>query len=242
MLKLAVIICLIQLAHATEYVFNPITSIATQTIPKYSFALVRSPIGNLNSNFLTSSLNFSPLERVEIGVVPMFYLISEHKYNYNIKYNFYRGDIFNWAITVGSLVFKTEVTIIDETERPDLKMSTVQLATNIKIPNSRYTVGSSITRSCGIIDSSNTLVKSYSYNCANEVGLDLQIEIYKNKWITIGQGRNREAGFSPYEEVENGYGLAYTWVRKGKFLSRPTLGYYLSENGNNLFLFNTTFN
>jgi hypothetical protein len=41
--------------------------------------------------------------------------------------------------------------------------------------------------------------------------------------------------------VVDGFGASVTLFRKEKFISRPSLGYYVSENGENMVLLTTTF-
>jgi hypothetical protein len=230
-----------QNSFSEKRVFNPIATINTNTIQKGKFSLTRAPLGNLNTTFLASSLNYGLFERFEIGTAPIFYSASEHKSNYNIKALIYDGDMTKWSLSAGSLIFKTEIELEGEVERPDMEMSVVQLAVNIHIPDSRYKIGLSAGTSCGQIDSKNVYVKVYSFRCEDETGFDLQYEVKDDMWVTLGQGRYREAGITPYESIVNGYGAAFTLFRKDKFISRPSLGYYLSENGENMLLMTTTF-
>lgn len=226
---------------ANEDIFNPVASINTSTLEKGKFSLARAPLGNLNTTFLASSLNFGLFERFEIGTAPLFYSSKEHKQNYNFKVLMYDGDIAKWSFSAGSLIFETELENDGDREDAEIKMSIVQLAVNIHIPNSRYKVGLSAGRSCGVIDSKNALVRVYSFRCEDETGFDLQYRYQDNLWITLGQGRYRESGLTPYESVVNGYGAAVTLFRKDQFISRPSLGYYVSENGENMVLMTTTF-
>lgn len=228
-------------AYAKRDIFNPITTVNTSTVERGKFSLARAPLGNLNTSFIASSLNLGVFDRLEVGTAPIFYSMKEHKENYNFKVLVYDGDITKWSFSAGSLVFETEVDNDGEIETPDVKMSIVQLGVNIHIPNSKYKIGLSAGSSCGMIDSENSLVKIYSFRCEDETGFDLQYEYKDDLWITLGQGRYREAGITPFESVVNGYGAAVTIFRKDQLFSRPSLGYYISENGENLFLMTTTF-
>lgn len=238
---LSVLVFYGQSSFAKEGMFNPIATVNTTTLEKGKFSLARAPLGNLNTTFLASSLNFGLFERFEIGTAPIFYLASGHKGNYNLKALVYDGDITKWSFSAGSLIFETEIENDGEIEKPDVEMSIVQLAVNINIPDSRFKLGLSAGTSCGRIDSKNIRVKIYSFRCEDESGFDLQYEHKDDLWITLGQGRYREAGITPFESVVNGYGAAVTLFRKAKFISRPSIGYYVSENGENMFLMTTTF-
>ena len=227
--------------YAGEHIFNPVTTVNTSTLERGKFALSRGALGNLNSDFLTSSLNFGLFNRFEIGTAPLFYSFKEHKENYNFKVLVYDGDITTWSLGGGRLVFETEIDDNGEVENPDIVMSAIQLSVNIHIPDSRFKVGLSATSSCGQIKSKNTLVRVFSINCEDETGFDLQYAYEDNIWFTVGQGRFRESGITPYESIVNGYGAAVTVLSKDQFISRPSFGYYLSENGENMFLLTTTF-
>lgn len=221
--------------------FNPIATIDTNTIGKNKFSLSRAPLGNLNSSFLASSLNFGLFDRVEIGTAPIFYALPTHRYNYNIKVHVYDGDITDWSLTAGSMTFQTEILVDGEIEKPDVDMSIIHLATNINIPDSPYKIGLSAARSCGMILSDDALTRIFSIKCEDETGFDFQYEFRDNWWLTLGQGRNRESGMTPWESIVNGYGAAVTMFKPKAFISRPSVGYYVSENGENMFLFTTTF-
>lgn len=230
-----------QYSFAKEGIFNPIATLNTTTLEKGKFSIARAPLGNLNTTFLASSLNYGLFERFEIGTAPLFYLMSEHKSNYNFKVLVYSGDIAKWSLSGGSLVFETEIENEGEVEKPDIEMSIVQLAVNIHIPDSKFKIGIAAGRSCGQIDSKNVYVKIYSFQCEDETGFDLQYEYKDNLWFTLGQGRYRESGITPYESIVGGFGAAVTLLRKAEFISRPSIGYYLSDNGENMFLITTTF-
>ena len=136
---LILIIALIpNLALTSETAFHPLASINARTIRTGTLSLGRAPIGNLNSNFLTSSLNFGILERLEVGTAPLFYVIPEHKYNILAKYNFYRGSNIDWAITYGKTVFTTELEISGEKEKPDIEMESSQLVMNLHPTDSKW--------------------------------------------------------------------------------------------------------
>lgn len=221
--------------------FNPIATINTSTLKKGKFSLARAPLGNLNTTFLASSLNYGVISRLEIGTAPLFYFMKEHKQNYNFKILVYDGDIAKWSLGGGNLVFKTEIEDNGQIEHPDVEMSIIQLAVNIHIPNSRFKVGLAAGESCGKIESKNILIKIHSLRCQGEGGIDLQYLYKDNLWITLGLGRYRESGITPYESTQSGYGVAITLFRKNKFISRPSFGFYNSKDGKSMFLITTTF-
>jgi hypothetical protein len=244
MIKILLICSIAFLTHslfAAETLFHPLASINARTIQKGTLSLGRAPLGNLNSDFLTSSLNFGVFERLEIGTAALFYAIPEHKYNFVFKYNFYQGENFDWSLIHGETVFRTKIENNDEVEKPDIKMDSTQLAMNYHPKNSKWALGLSGTMSCGQVKSKNAMIRLYSYRCEAEHGVDLQYHTFRNQWMTIGHGKMRESGISPFESTVSGAGAAYTWFRENKFLSRPSIGLYQHFRQNLMFLFTTTF-
>src|SRR5690606_33960740 len=139
------------------------------------------------------------------------------------KYNFYRGNNFEWAFTYGRTVFRTELEISDKKERPDIEMESAQLAMNYHPTDSKWAFGLSSTVSCGQIKSNNVYVRIYSFRCETEHGIDVQYETLKDQWVTVGHGKMRESGITPFEGTVSGAGVAYTWFRENMFLSRPSI-------------------
>lgn len=222
-------------ANAQNEYFNPVTTITSRNIKKNAFSLSRGPMGNINSTFLISSLNYGLFSRLEVGTAPLFYLTPEHKYNYILKTNFYRGESIDWSFAFSENRFRVKL----QNDQSVLKMSSGQLAFNFHPPAQAWAIGGSYTNVCGYIDSANKLVFIYSYRCTDEYGLDVQYSINDDKWITLGAGKMRDGGLAPYELTHRGIGLAYTQFFEKKFFSRPSLGLY-RHNDNNVFLISST--
>jgi hypothetical protein len=233
---LVIVSCFIMFsAFAQNVFFNPVTTITSRNIKKNTFSISRGPMGNINSTFLISSLNYGLFSRLEIGTAPLFYLSPEHKYNYIFKTNFYRGEYFDWSVAFSENRFRVKL----QNEHSVLKMSSGQLAFNFHPPNQPWAIGGSYTNVCGYIDSANKLVFIYSYKCTEEYGFDIQYSLNDNKWVTLGTGKMRDGGLAPYELAHRGIGLAYTQFFEKKFFSRPSLGVY-RHNDKNVFLISST--
>ena len=147
-----------------------------------------------------------------------------------------------WSLSGAELKFKTEIELDEEVEKTEIEMRTIHLGVNIHIPDSPLVIGLAAAQSCGYIDSKDVFVRIFSQRCEDETGFDLQYEFRNDQWITIGQGRYREAGLTPFESVQSGYGIAYSFFRAKKLFSRPSVGVYQAEGGDPLFLLTTTFN
>ncbi|MBD65921.1 MAG: hypothetical protein CME62_11985 [Halobacteriovoraceae bacterium] len=80
-MKISTLILLLFLCEnslAKNQKFNPLATINSHTLEKYKFAFTRTPMGNINSNFVSSALNFGVFSRLELGTVPLFYTSPDH--------------------------------------------------------------------------------------------------------------------------------------------------------------------
>ncbi len=229
-------------AAAADVHFNPVTTINARTIQRGTLAFGRAPLGNINSTFLANSLNFGLFSRVEVGTAPIFYTSPEHQINYVVKLNFWRGDWVDWTYVFGQNIFRTKIEKTNgDPERTRLEMTANQLALNFHPPGSKASLGVSGTQSCAHVDSDDGFVRLGTFRCVGEVGLDLQYEVLDERWLTLGYGRMRDTGITPYEELSTGVGAAFTWTRPEKLFSMPSLGLYRTFTGNTLLLVSTTF-
>jgi hypothetical protein len=147
----------------------------------------------------------------------------------------------DWSLTFGENFFRGKIDEKGYYEKLDINSTALQLAVNIHSPYTPWAMGFSLTNACGYLNSKNKQLKTASSKCTGETGIDLQRAIADNKWITVGYGRLRDVGFSPYEPLVTGLGGAYSMFRPKTFFSRPSLGYYQNFNGNGFLLLSTTF-
>ncbi len=225
-------------------VFNPVVSTSARTLPQWQFGYQRAGGANVNSHMLTNALSMGIFPRLEIGTVPMFYATASGSRNYTVKGNFYRGDNFDWAASFTETRFRSEVKQEGKVvERPDLVLRSTQLGFNYRPDwNENVTMSPFMTQVCGHIDSTNGLVFVYSLKCEAEYGLDIQYQIKDREWITFAYGHLREAGMSPYEQMNTGVGVAWSQLRPKEMFSRPSVGvYYTPDTQDTLFLLSTTF-
>jgi hypothetical protein len=228
---------------ANPHLFNPVATSNSRTLGQWQVAFQRNPGANLNSNLLVNSLSVGLSLRFDVGVVPIFYGMEAHKSNYNAKYNFWRGEDADWALNVSETRFRTELKDVNgNIEKPDLILTTVGLSTNYHPDYLDSIVSAFAANSCGRIDSKDAMVLVYSIKCTTEYGMDWQIPVKDRQWVTLGWGQLRQTGFSAYEELQTGFGTAYSMRFPGALVSRPSLGvYYTPEGGNVSALISTTF-
>ncbi|WP_413943552.1 hypothetical protein [Bdellovibrio sp. HCB-162] len=223
--------------------FNPVVSMSARTLPQWKVGFQKTGGANINSQFVANALSVGLLSRLEVGVVPIFYLTVPGSSNYTAKVNVYRGETTDWALSFTETRFKSKVTENGKViEEPDLILTSFQLGLNYRLSGSDFTFSPFVTNVCGRIDSSNGLILVYSLKCEAEWGLDVQYQIKDREWLTFAWGHLREAGLSPYEKMSTGLGMAWSQFRPKEIFSRPSIGvYYTPDTKNTLYLVSTTF-
>lgn len=225
-------------------IFNPVVSTSARTLPQWQVGFQKAGGANINSNVLANALSVGLFPRLEAGVVPVFYLSAPGSSNFTTKLNFYKGDRFDWAGSFSETRFRSQVTEKGKViEEPDLILRSFQVGFNYRPEwNANVTLSPFLTQVCGYIDSTNGMVFIYSLKCQAEWGLDVQYQIKDREWVTFAMGQLREAGISPYEDMNMGLGVAWSQFRPKDLISRPSLGvYYTPDTQNTLFLLSTTF-
>ncbi|WP_413585196.1 hypothetical protein [Bdellovibrio sp. HCB274] len=231
-------------ASEKRVVFNPVVSTSARTLPQWRFGYQRTGGANINTHLLTNAVSVGVLPRLEIGTVPMFYAAAPGSSNYTAKVNFYRGEQVDWAVSFTESRFKSEIkTSGGVVERPDLLLQSVQLGLNYRPEwNGNITFSPFANNVCGRIESKDPWVLIYSLKCETEYGLDFQYQIKDREWLTLAYGHLREAGLSPYEQLNAGVGVAWSQFRPKEMFSRPSVGlYYIPDTQNILYLLSTTF-
>ncbi len=224
--------------------FTPHISFNATTRPQWSLSLGRSAGANLNTNFLLSALTFSVLDRLEVGTVVAFYGQSSHKYNWNVKYNFYRGDEVQWAIGYSHVRFKVDnVGLSPSLQNKDLEfgISSILIATNYKPSFVGLKLGVFYNTITQKLENADALTEIYSYEAKHEFGIDISHPYKKNIDITIGAGWLRDSGLSANEEVNFGFGPSVRYYRPKKLFSSPTVGLHYTPDTNKFqYLFSTS--
>ena len=222
---------------------TPHITVATKTGEQWDVNLQRTVGANLNTNLLLSSLTLAVYTRVEIGTVPLFYLIPEHNFNFSIKYNFWRTKHFIWSVGSSFLDFA-----LDTAELPppytnreaSLFLQSHQLALNYFPEWTRLKFGLSYTNIQSSITGLNDTIRDLSAEDQNEAGMDITYSFNDPIDVTFGFGGLREAGISASEKVRFGFGSSIRWYRPEKLFSTPTIGIqYTPETGSVQFLVST---
>ena len=226
--------------------FTPHITAEAVTRPKGKFAVQRAVGANLNTHMLFSSTTYAILNRVEIGTTLMHYFIENHRYNFNIKYNFYRGKEFFWSFGYSLTNYKVD-TIGDGSGPPidediELEYMALQLLFNYIPINSRFKFSVNFNILDATLHNWDGDDGELLLGLTSELGVDISYSFDEPYDLTFGFGWLREAGMSALEERAFGFGASVRWYRPEKLFSSPTIGvHYTPQNGQIEPLFSTTF-
>lgn len=232
-------------APPRRIIFNPVVSTTARTLPQWQVGFQRTSGANINSTMLANSLSVGVFPRMEVGVVPLFYATAQGSSNFTGKLNFYKSDEVDGALSFTETRFRSELkdeSTGDIMDRPDLVLHSSQLVFNYHPEGSDFTISPFLNRVSGYRDSSNVMTFVRSLETKTEWGVDLQWQMKDREWLTLAYGFLRNAGLSPYEDMNSGMGVAWSQFHPKEMFSRPSVGVYYSPNtGNIQYLVSTTF-
>ena len=208
-------------------------STPASTIPSWSWAFQIFPGANGMNSMVANSLSLGLFNRLEIGTVPVLYAYKYHRSNFNIKYNFYKGEKWVWAAGFSTFRFKFpngfEVTEKDGTVTyvDQFDFNVFGLALN------RYFSGTPFSLGC------NFNVISFKTK-SDVVNKQLENEKFPLEWIvdfatdmnpiivTIGMGQTRANFFDDANRrsLPFGMGATVTYLRQSNWFHRLSLGYH----------------
>lgn len=219
-------------------IFNPVTTLSARTLKPGRLGFQRAAGSNIHSSALVSSLSVGVFPRFEIGTIPVYYLIPEHNMNVNAKLHFWKSENVDWAITFSHVRFDGD---LPGGAVAKSYTNSRAFVVNLHPIGQRWSFGATIGDVCSYTDD-DKLAIIYTFKCRTEGGIDLQVPVNKNQWVTVGISRLRDEGASAYEDVNTGAGFAWSKARPGKFISRPSLGiYFVPQTDDVLYLATTTF-
>lgn len=135
--------------------FTPHLTIDSRTRPIGKVSLQRAPGANINTGMLLSSFVVAVAPRIELGTMPVFYTDDIHRYNINVKWNFWRDDLIDWAfgysLSAAYTVALTKITG-DEALAPYATRQVSDFACDLSYPVGRrvdLTVGGGTIRELG---------------------------------------------------------------------------------------------
>jgi hypothetical protein len=206
-------------------------------------SLSRSPGTNLNSNLLLSSLSVVIFDRVSLGTIPILYFAENHRLNLTLKYTFWEGEEWSWALASQYALYRARGNLTDPPYDPyyiEINAYSLQLVLNYLPRGSRWAFGYSINHIFTDAAIASNTVSDSEHKHIAEPGADVSYAWNSSIDTTIGFGWLRNDGISAYESTAFGFGTSLRWKRPGAFLSAPQIGiHYTPKTDNVLYLLNT---
>lgn len=218
--------------------YRPHVTVSSKTIKKNSFAYKLAPGASITHHLLINSLSYGLFERVEIGTIPIFYPDNIHRYNYNIKYNFYRSKKVSSSIGFSRLIFDLSKEKSSIANPPtEFAINYISFSINFDIGDSDYYSAFTFNRASSYANNS---AFSQTYEVNDEWALDLGKKINEDYSITIGIGEHKTGVTEPTNSF--GFGSTITITKKYRYLSNIGLGIqYLTDDKSALYLFSAQF-
>jgi hypothetical protein len=206
-------------------------------------SLSRSPGTNLNSNLLLSSLSIVIFDRVALGTIPIFYFADNHRFNLTLKYSFWQGQEWSWALASQYALYRARGSLTDPPYDPyyiEINAYSLQLVLNYLPRGSRWAFGYSINYIFTDAAIASNTVSDSEHKHIAEPGADVSYAWNSSVDSTVGIGWLRDKGITAYESTAFGFGTSLRWKRPGSFFSAPQIGvHYTPKTDNVLYLLNT---
>jgi hypothetical protein len=211
--------------------FHPHITSKASTLKQYKVAFGTLPGLSGYSSISYNSLSFGLIDRLQLGTSPLVYLIDEHHYNFNLKWNFYRGQKINWALSYSTFQFKKDqgVTVYKKDGSPTIidrySFNALGIIINAFPEADRFRVGFSFS-----IFDYKTGDEALNKELENvkrpmEMMLDFDAHLIKNLRLTFGIGRTRSGPFDAFKsKLPFGFGTTFTWLKKQGILQPIAIG------------------
>lgn len=188
------------------------------------------PGSNSNTSFLTNSLSYGIINRLQIGTAPIFYAIEEHKYNLNFKTNLVKKRYFQLGAGLSSFRFRLKNGEVQEIDGNIIKdiyvdLNFVFLALNYRDPGSRWSYGYNFSH--GEARSNSSIINrglDMEFKKRSEWALDVGYRISDIWHATFGVGEQREDLFEIKSSRNVGLGTSMTYLQNTKWLPKITYG------------------
>ena len=213
--------------------FTPHLTIDSRTRPIGKVSLQRAPGANINTGMLLSSFVVAVAPRIELGTMPVFYTDDIHRYNINVKWNFWRDDLIDWAF--GYSLFDSRLTRdesdIEQGRNLSLKNSASQISFNFHPQWTRFSLSAAYTVALTKITGDEALAP-YATRQVSDFACDLSYPVGRRVDLTVGGGTIRELGFTAYEDRKFGFGPSTGIYFPQGFVSKLTIGgHYIPSTG-----------
>lgn len=208
-----------------------------RTIHPGEFAYEPFPGVSGTALFLYNSLSVGITDWLQIGFVPLFALLPDHRFNANFKVNVVKEKYFQLGVGYSHFSIRLQAgDYIQEengsrTYHPRADLGFAFFAANYRDPSSRFSWG--LNYSYLIPTSNSRLVEKVlreQTEKKREWALDLSYQYFSNLYITFGIGMLRAETFELESPLSFGYGFSATILRDTHWFPRVTSGIHYSPS------------
>jgi hypothetical protein len=202
-----------------------------ETLKPGKLALENAPGASMSSSVIVSSLGIGLWNRFQLGTIPIFYTLKDHKYNYNIKYQFVRGEAFNVSLGYSRIQFQFP-------DNYDYQLNFISLSASLLKLSEYFKVGLTYNRASGY--SKKSLI--YTYKTEDEWAIDIEEKGWDKIVPTFSLNKTYQKGSSLLGTTYLGSGVSVAYAYEWWKLKTPSLGInYLIDPKEFQFLFKVDF-
>ena len=221
-------------AYANDYF--PHISVNARTLTPGKISLQNSPGLGATTNILLSSLSVGIYPRVEIGSIPLFYFVDNHRLNYNVKVNIYDSNIFRSSLGVSRIEFRFEDSEL--LDKYKYILNYYSWAANYIFPNSVYSLGLTLNYASSHLTST-YFTETFDNNY--EWSFDVIKKLNDTTIVSAGIGEHQDEITYKSTAKNFGSGISLTKIRPKKMFSSPRIGaHYLNKSKDFMYLITTS--
>ncbi len=204
--------------------FTPHLSAPAATVGPGGIAFQGFPGANGLQGFLLNALDIGIGSRIEAGSAPFFWLIKEHRYNFNAKWNFWKARDFHLAAGISKFAYRTASTLSDGSPAIPYNYDLLYWvgAANLFLTDS-VALGVNLAKP-NLSSDSPELSQAIGQDTKIEWIVDIAFRLHERLAFTPGFGELRLDTLNPKSPVPFGYGATFTWTRYKGTMGRISFG------------------
>ena len=237
---ICILFSLITIHCFADEVYYPHITINSTTLKPGQVSFQTTPGGSITSTFLINSLSVGVLQRLEIGTIPIFYLNNQHKYNFNLKWNYYKSKTFRASLGYTRILFDLSKGDFQGFQNPptEYTLTYFSFSFNYLFEMINLQIGFTFNRAASYANNSAFI---YTYKAGDEWAFDIGTEVSENYRLSFGVGEH-QTEIIPTENNLFGIGATVTRQKLNNYLSNLGLGlHYIVEDKSFLYLLSANF-
>lgn len=221
--------------------FYPHISTPAQVLKPGEVAYENFPGATNGTPFYANSLSVGVLPWLQLGVVPIFYLMDENRYNLNLKVPVVEDNYFQAAIGYTRFSFALlgqepiQETNGSETPSPYVDLDFAFVALNYRDPGSVFAYG--LNYSSMLISSNSALLRKVlreQHRDQNSWAVDISYQLRRQWVLTFGMGEQLSQTFELQSPFVFGAGLSATYLRDADWFPRVSSGLHYAFSTHHL--------